>query len=234
MSLKSHLAKPFASWVIKKRKRWETNPVATQYTVFQSLIDKARATQFGRDHQFAEVRSYQDFKVRVPIRDYEALAPYVERILKGEKDVLWPGQPIYFAKTSGTTSGAKYIPITKASISNHIHGARDALLSYIHQTGKSQFVDGKLIFLSGSPVLEQKGGIPIGRLSGIVNHHIPGYLKRNQMPSYATNCSEDWEAKVDKIIEETINVDMTLISGIPPWVQMYFDRLQVRTGKSIK
>ena len=234
MGLKSNLAKPFASWVIKKRRRWETDPITTQLKVFQHLITSARTTQFGKDHQFAGILDHQDFKAQVPIRDYEALTNYIERILKGENDILWPGQPVYFAKTSGTTSGTKYIPITKASISNHIHGARDALLSYIQETGKSQFVDGKLIFLSGSPILEEKEGIHIGRLSGIVNHHIPGYLKRNQVPSYATNCIEDWEAKVEKIIEETLYEDMTLISGIPPWVQMYFDRLQATTGKYIK
>ena len=168
------------------------------------------------------------------MRDYEGLRPYVERILQGETDILWKGKPLYFAKTSGTTSGTKYIPITRDSIPNHIESARNAMLSYIHETGESRFLDRKLIFLSGSPVLEERADIPTGRLSGIVNHHIPAYLRSNQMPSYATNCIDDWEEKVERVIDETLEENMGLISGIPPWVQMYFDRIIERTGKRIQ
>ena len=130
-----------------------------------------------------------------------------------------------FCKNSGTTSGIKYIPITKDSIPNHINTARNALLCYMAETGNTEFADGKMIFLSGSPELERVGDIPTGRLSGIVNHHVPRYLRTNQLPSYETNCIEDWETKLDKIVEETIDQDMTLISGIPPWMQMYFEEL---------
>ena len=198
------------------------------------IVRKAAGTTFGKDHAFDEIQSHDDFKKRVPIRDYEELSPYVKMILNGQSDVLWPGKPAYFSKTSGTTSGVKYIPITRDSLPNHINSARNALLTYVHETGNSRFLDGKLIFLSGSPELDQKAGINTGRLSGIVNHHVPGYLRTNQMPSYETNCIEDWEAKLEKIIDETIDQDMSLISGIPPWVQMYFDRIQERTGKKIK
>src|ERR1700710_137929 len=90
-----------------------------------------------------------------------------------------------------------------------------------------------MIFLSGSPELERVGGVPTGRLSGIVNHHVPAYLRGNQLPSYETNCIEEWEEKLDKIVEETINADMTLISAIPPWMQMYFDRLIEKSGKKV-
>ncbi len=206
---------------------------AVQKKVFKSLIEQAGDTEFGRIHGFHRIKSHQDYISSVPIADYEGLKSYVERIIEGEQNVLWPGRPIYFSKTSGTTSGTKYIPITGHSISNHINGARDALLNYVFHTGKSQFLDGKLIFLSGSPELDHKGTVPMGRLSGIVNHHVPGYLRSNQMPSYQTNCIEDWEEKVDRIIEETLPQNMTLISGIPPWVQMYFDKIHEKTGKSI-
>ncbi len=189
---------------------------------------------FGRDHGFSAIRTHADYVQAVPVRDYEGLANYFNLVKEGQKDVLWPGKPLYLAKTSGTTSGTKYIPITKDSIPNHINGARDALLAYVHETGRSAFLDGKLIFLSGSPELEEVGGIKTGRLSGIANHHVPGYLRTNQLPSYETNCIEDWETKLDQIIEETIDQDMTLISGIPPWVQMYFDKLIRQTGKPIK
>lgn len=207
--------------------------VADQQAIFNHLIKTGLKTEFGKDHHFADIKSHADFVQRVPIRDYEAFKPYIEKIKSGKHNVLWKGQPIYFAKTSGTTSGIKYIPITKDSIPNHINTARNALLSYMAETGNTRFADGKLIFLSGSPELERIGGIPTGRLSGIVNHHVPKYLRSNQLPSYTTNCIEEWEEKLDKIVEETINQNMTLISGIPPWMQMYFDRLEEKSGKKV-
>jgi len=234
MGIRSVLAKPFAAYIASETKKWSMEPFRFQQKTFHDLIDKGRATLFGKDHDFGSIRNYEDFKKRVPVRDYESLKPYVEQVVKGKPDILWPGKPAYFAKTSGTTSGTKYIPISKESIPNHINSARNALLSYVHETGKAAFLDGGLIFLSGSPTLDEKAGIKTGRLSGIVNHHVPGYLRTNQKPTYTTNCIEDWEEKLDKIIDETIHERMTLISGIPPWAQMYFDRIQARTGKKIK
>jgi acyl-CoA synthetase (AMP-forming)/AMP-acid ligase II len=180
-----------------------------------------------------DVEDYDGFKKAVPIRDYEQFVPYINMVKEGKHNILWKGLPIYFAKTSGTTSGAKYIPITKDSIDNHIDTARNALLCYMAETGNTAFASGKLIFLSGSPELERVGGIATGRLSGIVNHHVPAYLRSNQLPSYETNCIEDWEQKLDAIVSETEHQDMTLISGIPPWVQMYFDKLESTTGKKV-
>ena len=207
--------------------------VQDQQSIFNHLVKDAAKTEFGKEHNFSSIKTYEEFVQHVPIRDYEELKPYIERIKEGKHNVLWKGQPIYFAKTSGTTSGIKYIPISKDSIDNHINSARNALLCYMAETGNTKFADGRLIFLSGSPVLERVGGIPTGRLSGIVNHHVPKYLRANQLPSYETNCIEEWEEKLDKIVDETINQNMTLISGIPPWMQMYFDRLQEKSGKKI-
>jgi hypothetical protein len=234
MGIRAFLSKPLAAYIVSQQNKWASAPEATQKAVFDNLIENGSKTVFGKDHKFAEIRNHDDFKERVPIRDYEQLKGYIQQILDGHNDVLWPGKPLYFAKTSGTTSGVKYIPLTKESVPHHINGARNALLNYVNETGKSAFLDKKLIFLSGSPELHQKGGINTGRLSGIVNHHVPGYLRTNQMPSYETNCIEDWEMKLDKIIDETVSQPMSLISGIPPWVQMYFDRIKERTGKSIK
>lgn len=215
--------------------KWKNRSVEVQHEVMLRLVDEARHTVFGQDHAFNTISSYEDFKKNVPIRDYEDLRPYIERVVSGEKDVLWKGKPAYLAKTSGTTSGVKYIPISKESMPEHIKAARNALLTYIHETGKVDFVNGKMIFLQGSPVLSEKHGVATGRLSGIVAHHIPQYLQKNRLPSYETNCIEDWEEKVDAIVEETFHEDMTLISGIPPWVQMYFDRLSAKAhGKKIK
>jgi len=233
MKFKSLLAKPFASIVNGRIRKEMQRAVEDQEGILEDLIKTGRKTDFGKDHNFDAVQTYNDFKAAVPIRDYEQFKPYINKIKEGKHNVLWKGQPIYLAKTSGTTSGIKYIPISKDSISNHIDTARNALLVYMAETGNTAFADGKMIFLSGSPELERIGGIPTGRLSGIVNHHVPGYLRTNQLPTYETNCIEDWETKLDRIVEETINQDMTLISGIPPWVQMYFDRLTERSSKSV-
>ena len=233
MGIRSILSKPLATYVVRQQKHWSLNPEKAQDRIFRQLINGAKNTKFGQDHAFAQINHYEHFKRLVPIRDYEGLKPYVERIRAGEENVLWKGKPAYFAKTSGTTSGTKYIPITADSIPNHINSARNALLNYVHESGNGQFLDGKLIFLSGSPTMTQQAGIPTGRLSGIVNHHVPEYLRTNQLPSYETNCIEDWETKLARIVDETYHQDMSLISGIPPWVQMYFDWLIERTGKPI-
>ena len=233
MKIKSFLAKPFANYIYRQIKKGMVNAVEDQQAIFQQLIKAASQTEFGKEHEFGTIKSHEDFVKKVPVRDYEQFKTYIEKVKSGKHNVLWKGLPIYFAKTSGTTSGVKYIPITKASIPNHINTARNALLCYMAETGNTKFADGKLIFLSGSPELERVAGIPTGRLSGIVNHHIPKYLRANQLPSYETNCIDDWEQKLDAIVAETIDQNMTLISGIPPWMQMYFDRLVEKSGKKV-
>ena len=233
MNIKSLLAKPFAGVIQRQINKEQLSAVEDQQSILNQLVKIGKATIFGKEHGLDQVKTYEDFKKVVPIRDYEAFKPYIEQIKNGTQNVLWKGRPIYFAKTSGTTSGVKYIPITKDSIGNHINGARNAILSYMSQAQQTQFAGGKMIFLSGSPELERVGGIPTGRLSGIVNHHIPQYLRGNQLPSFETNCIEEWEEKLDKIVAETVGKDLTLIGGIPPWMQMYFDRIVETTGKSV-
>jgi len=233
MSIKSIAAKIFAKHIRNKINKWASNPEATQKRVFKELLDKAKYTQFGIDHNFKNINTYKEFASNVPVRDYEELKLYVDKMVAGEENILWPGKPLYYAKTSGTTSGAKYIPLTKESMPTHINAARNAILCYIAETGKSKFVDGKMIFLQGSPELTEKNGVKLGRLSGIVAHFVPSYLQKNRLPSLKTNCLEDWETKVTAIVGETKDEDMTVISGIPSWVQMYFENLQQTTGKKV-
>lgn len=233
MSIKSLAAKIFAKIVVNRIQNWAQNPERTQKKIFDRLIAQAKGTSFGMDHDFHKIATYKDFASQVPVRDYEQLKPYVDRMVAGEANVLWPEKPLYFAKTSGTTSGAKFIPLTKESMPHHIRAARNAILCYINETGKAEFVDGKMIFLQGSPVMNEKNGIKTGRLSGIVAHYVPGYLQKNRLPSWETNCIEDWEDKVEAIVSETEHQNMTVISGIPPWVQMYFERLHKKTGKKV-
>ena len=233
MSIKAVAAKVFARYIYGKTQKWVNNPIQTQQKVFDHLIAKASNTKFGKDHNFNAILSFEDFAKQVPIRDYEELKSYVDRVVLGERDILWPGQPVYFAKTSGTTSGAKYIPITKESIKYQIKASRNAMLTYIHETGNADFVNGKMIFLQGSPELKEKNGVKLGRLSGIAAHYIPNYLQKNRLPSWETNCIDDWETKVNAVVAETKDQDMTVIAGIPSWVQMYFEKLQETTNRNI-
>jgi phenylacetate-coenzyme A ligase PaaK-like adenylate-forming protein len=233
MSLKPFFAKIFAKNIYRKTQLWASNPIETQRKVFEDLIQQAKNTEFGTDHHFDQIKTFEDFTKNVPVRDYEALKSYVDKVVKGEENILWKGKPLYFAKTSGTTSGAKYIPLTKESMPFHIEAARNSILHYIHETGNADFVDGKMIFLQGSPILEEKNGVKLGRLSGIVAHFVPKYLQKNRLPSWETNCIDDWETKVNAIVEETFDQNMTVISGIPSWVQMYFEKLHQKGGKPV-
>ena len=236
--IKPIAAKLFAKIIHHKNQKWINNPLDYQKKTFNYLIKQGGNTDFGKDHNFHKIKDYSDFQAAVPVRDYEGLRPYVKKMLAGKASVLWPGKPLYYAKTSGTTSGVKYIPISKDSMPTHITAARDALLNYIYNTGDADFVNGKQIFIQGSPILEKTKGITYGRLSGIVAHYVPKYLQKSRMPSWETNCIEDWETKVDAIVEETFSENMTLIAGIPSWVQMYFEKLieksNLKVGEKFK
>ena len=231
--MKIAAAKIFARYIVNKNKKWVNNPVSSQKKTLEKLIASGSKTLFGKDHNFNRISDPMDFAKQVPVRDYEGLRSYIDRIVSGEEDVVWPGKPIYFSKTSGTTSGAKYIPITKESMPTHINSARDALLTYINYTGKTDFIKGKQIFIQGSPELDYKNGVALGRLSGIAAHYVPSYLQKSRMPSWETNCIEDWEEKVNAIVKETTHEDMTLIGGIPSWVQMYFEKIKDQTNQNV-
>ena len=230
-SLKEIIVKVYAKYVVKETLKWSNNPIQTQEKVMKMLVSKAKNTKFGKDHNFEKILNYKDFSKQIPVRDYEDVKPYIEKIIEGNKSVLWPGKPIYFAKTSGTTSGEKYIPITKDSMPFHVKGSVEATMHYIVETNNTAFLNKKIIFLQGSPVLEDINGIKTGRLSGIVAHYTPRFLRKNTLPSWETNCLEDWEEKVEKVSKETLKEDMAAIGGIPPWVVMYFEKLLYLSGK---
>ncbi|SHG98881.1 GH3 auxin-responsive promoter [Chryseobacterium oranimense] len=231
---KKNVALAWAKKHVQKTGEFKKNSVRNQEALLLSLVKTAQKTLFGREHDFENIHSIEDFQNKVPVSDYEDLKPYIERVKKGQANILWTETPEYFAKTSGTTSGSKYIPISKEGMPFQVAGAQSALFHYIARKNNADFVNGKMIFLQGSPELQENFGIKTGRLSGIVAHHIPKYLQKNRLPSWETNMMEDWEAKVDKIIEETEHENMTLISGIPPWLVMYFEKLTEKHGKKIK
>jgi len=232
--LKKNAALIWAKKHVQKTEEFKKNAEENQAKLLLSLIDTAKKTLFGRTYDFENIRSVEDFQAKVPVADYEDLKPYIEKVKRGQRDILWTETPEYFAKTSGTTSGSKYIPISKEGMPFQVKGAQSALFHYIAKKNNADFVGGKMIFLQGSPELEEVFGIKTGRLSGIVAHHIPNYLQKNRLPSWETNLIDDWETKVDKIVEETEKENMTLISGIPPWLIMYFEKLIEKNGKKIK
>ena len=231
--MKTIIAILYAYLVKRRNKKWIDSPIKWQTNTFKKLIKNGIKTEFGKNHDFETIQSYEDYKEKVPVRDYEELRPYIEKVVNGEKDILWPGKPLYIAKTSGTTSGVKYIPITKESIKTHIRSARDALLNYFLKTKNFKPLNGKHMFLQGSPELDKKHGIYHGRLSGISAHYVPKLFLRNRKPSWTTNCIEDWEDKVEAVIKETVGEKMTIIAGIPSWVQMYFEKIVLKEGKTI-
>ena len=231
--IKKKIALIWAKRHVKQAESFKRNAVEDQQNLLLSLVKTAEKTLFGREHEFENIQNIQDFQKKVKIADYEDLKPYIEKVKKGQRNILWTATPQYFAKTSGTTSGSKYIPISKEGMPFQLAAAQSAIFHYISQKNNSDFVAGKMIFLQGSPKLEEVNGIKTGRLSGIVAHHIPNYLQKNRLPSAETNLIEDWETKVDEIVKETEKENMTLISGIPPWLIMYFEKLIERNGKKI-
>lgn len=232
--LKKNIALLWAKKHVRDTEDFKQNAVKNQEKLLLSLVQTAQKTLFGREHSFETITSIKEFQERVPVTDYEGLKHYINKVKRGQRNILWTETPEYFAKTSGTTSGSKYIPISKEGMPFQVKGAQSALFHYIAKKGNANFVNGKMIFLQGSPELHEEFGIKNGRLSGIVAHHIPDYLQKNRLPSWETNMIEDWEAKVNKIVEETETQNMTLISGIPPWLIMYFEKLIEKNGKKIK
>ncbi len=231
MGYRAGIAKLAANIIASSVHREQENAIALQQNILQYLIKNSAQTDFGKQHHFAQIKTYDDFRAAVKISDYEDLKDYIELIADGKENVLWKGKPVYFCKSSGTTSGTKYIPVTGLQIKEMIRAARNSVMLYVAETGKADIFDHKMIFLQGSPELEMHGKIPTGRLSGIVYNHVPFYANRNRMPSYQTNCIDDWEEKVEAIARETLKERMSLISGIPPWVVMYFEKLKELSGK---
>ncbi len=232
MNIKKQLIHLVANKVCHTLSKDYHRGLACQKKIFRKFIDKAAQTTFGKDHHFDQISNLRDYRQRVPIRDYEDFIPYLSRIQAGQKDVLWPGLPKYLAKTSGTTSGVKFIPLTKDSIKNHINSAKYCLFHYIRQYPQTGIFDGKMLFLSGSPELIFQNKIAIGRLSGIVNHEIPAWFQKNKLPDFETNCIEPWERKIDALVESISTKDIRVLSGIPPWIQMFCEKLLSYTGKN--
>jgi len=223
------------SFLARKNKKavdaWSKKSVDNQEKIFTKLVTTLAETKYGKKIGANKKMSLFDFQKKSPINSYEDLSPYIKLISMGEKNVLWPGRPAYFAKTSGTTSGVKFIPLTTEMLKNQINSSKEALLLYAFYQKKFEAINGKMMFVQGSPILKKYGKIKTGRLSGIVANHIPFFLQSNRLPSFKTNSIENWEKKTENIINETIGCDLRLIGGIPPWVIMYFQSILKKTHK---
>lgn len=204
----------------------------SQRQTFRSLIRAGAHTSFGAEHGFADIRDESDFQKRVPVRDYEGLRPHIDRILAGEKDVLWPGRPSYLALTSGTTSGTKYIPLTRESLPSHFGTTRKALLSYYARTGNGAWLGGKRVVLSSAPTLQTIGDTPAGYLSSVIYHHVPRWFRASTLPGETVARMGDWEDKMAALVAESVGQDIRLVGGIPSWMQMFFEYLLAETGKA--
>ncbi|MFK7810273.1 MAG: GH3 auxin-responsive promoter family protein [Saprospiraceae bacterium] len=225
--------KKYASFHLKK---WDDSvlyPEKYQAEVFNQLIREAANTQFGKEHNFDAIESYEDFCESVPLRSYEELAPYITRIKEGEEDVLYPGKPKYFSVSSGTTSSVKYIPVTDAFVKTYTKSGLHLLFSYFRQTDNYDMIFGKNMMLQGSPELEDINGVLAGRMSGVSYHIMPQVLKGNRLPSYETNTIADWDEKIRTIAEETSTKNLQILGGIPPWIMMYFDYLSAHTKEKL-
>lgn len=232
--LDSRIVLSVAKRISSKVKRAVANPFAAQDATFNHLISRAKNTRFGREHDFHSISHYKDFKRHVPLRDYEALKPYINAIIAGESDVLWPGRPIFFAQTSGTASGNKYIPITTDFLQPYRTSAINAMCVYIAETGDAASVMGKLFYFAQNIETDRFNGVSVRPISGIAQAHTPRLFRKRFLPSDKANSINDFEKKIDISVEETVHEDVTLISGIPAWVQFYCNKLIERTGKPIK
>jgi hypothetical protein len=217
-----------------KVKRAVARPFAAQDAAFDYLVFRAKDTRFGREHDFHSIACYKDFKLRVPLRDYEALHPYINAIIAGESDVLWPGRPIAFAYTSGTTSRAKYIPITPDFLLPYRLSARKAVCMYIAETGNAWCMLGRLLYFTHDIEIERLRGLPVRPIAGIAKAHAPYFFRKRFLPSDRTNRMQSFEESIEMSVNETVHEDVTLISGIAPWIQLYFNKLIERTGRPIK
>lgn len=225
MSLKAILFLKFSQWKIKKEYETHRNASFYQTKFLHQILAKNQNTLFGKEYYFGQIADYSQYQKRIPIRSYEEFLPYIEKVKLGEKQVLTTSDPAYLLMTSGTTAGSKYIPITKTGIKHQIDAALKVLCFQAVNSGSAEFMDSKMIFLQGSPALDYSLNIPTGRLSGVVYHHVPKFFQRNKLPSYEANIIEDWQTKLDAIVDETYREDISILGGIPPWCLQYFEKL---------
>ncbi len=232
MGVSAILLKMLAKKEYSKYSKNINSALKEQSNTFKNILAKGHNSVFGKQKKLAKNTTYEQFQKLVPVGDYETIRPFISRISNGEKNILTTGKPLYFAITSGTVSGAKYIPLTKKMMFFQTQAIKELLLLYAYQTNNyNMSPQAGMMFIQGSPKLKYLNKVPFAKLSGISARHIPFFLKKNRYPSMKTNCIENWGEKIAAIVQETHNKDMRVIGGIPPWVMTYFDSLLKFSGK---
>lgn len=213
---------------------WMQNPVTAQREVLQDIVTSAQYTQYGHQHQFSKLFSVRDFKNTVPVCEYDDLKPWIERMMNGEENVLWPTPVNWFAKSSGTTSDkSKFIPVSEESLKEgHYKAAKDVLTLYYNNFPSSDLLTGKGLVIGGSHNVHQLNDeIQYGDLSAVLMQNAPFWANWIRTPSLNIALMDEWESKIEKLAENTIKEPVTSISGVPTWTLVLFRRILELTGK---
>jgi len=225
--IQQFIARPYARVTAQRE-----DPLGCQDQVFHSLIRDAAQTAFGKDHRFAQIRSNADFRNAVPLRNYESLLPYLKRVHAGESDVLWKGRPLYFGKTSGTTSKTKYIPVTRESLQNQLQGPVYAPAHIARDTQNIDFLKGRVLLFSDGHFFEDLNGIPAAPISTIANSRAPFIYKWWQVPSNRINAIPDYEARIAAMIRACEGKDIRTIAAMPVWFIVFLRKIKQVSGKT--
>lgn len=214
--------------------RYNTQAEELQMKVMQHLVQRAAQTEWGLIHHFDQIRSYEDFSKSMAVNSYEELKGYIDRMRHGEKDILWPGQVRWYAKSSGTTNDkSKFIPVSKEGLQNiHYLGGKDVVALYLQQNPKSRIFDGNALILGGShaPNYNVSNSL-VGDLSAVLIENINPLVNMVRVPKKATALLSDFEIKRDRIAHETLNKNVTNLSGVPSWMLSVLNRVMELSGK---
>ena len=226
------------SWILKKRKyqidMFLTHPVEVQNEVLYDLLSEAKNTLIGREYDFKNIRNYESFAQKVPIRQYESIEPMIERNRRGEQNVFWSSKIKWFAKSSGTTNAkSKFIPVSDEAIDDcHMKAGKDMLCLYINNNEDTQIFNGKGLRLGGSSAIYEDNDTYFGDLSAIIIENMPFWADISSAPSQKTALMSEWETKMDAIVKETIQEDITSLAGVPSWMLVLLNRVLEVTGKN--
>lgn len=227
-----------ASWFLRKRfqqiEYFMNHPHEVQDALLMSLISKAKNTELGKKYGFSSITSYQDFTQQVPITTYEAYQPYIERSRRGEDNIFWPTTIRWFAKSSGTTNAkSKFIPVSLEALENcHYEASKDFLSIYLNNNPDSQLFTGKGLRLGGSKELYKENGTSFGDLSAILIDNMPFWAEYSSTPNNQISLLSDWEIKMQAIVDDTINENVTSLMGVPSWMLVLLNNVLETTGKN--
>jgi hypothetical protein len=234
MKLLSPAISRFARMRLWSIEQWVNDPITTQHVVWQDLLAAGQYTEFGRLHHFSHIQSLADYKKKVPIQEYDDLKPFIERMMKGEENVLWNTPVQWFAKSSGTTSDkSKFIPVSEESLQdNHYRASKDVLSFYYASHPESDLLTGKSLVIGGSHQINQLNEeVHYGDLSAVVMQNSPFWTNWIRTPELSIILMDEWESKIEKLAQSTINENVTSMAGVPTWLIVLLKRILQITGK---